>query len=205
MATGPVGEASVTQSGDVGGNGISRFYFQKVGGGSITAVEATAYLGHLNNFYLAINDRLPVGMLYQTQQEVRLQDAETGALLGFVLGSTSYVPVGGTVAAFGYPGGTGARIQWVTSSVVGRRLLRGATFIVPLAAATYSTTGFINSAVSAHLQSASFAMVTACLADGLQPVVYHRPAKGATSGGFAGAITATLCGQTPASLRSRRL
>jgi hypothetical protein len=103
-----------------------------------------------------------------------------------------------------YAGGNGIRINWKTSTLQGRRLIKGATYLAPLAANAFTSTGGINTVISANATAAASAYIAAMHTAVLYPVIWHRPAKGTTTGGMWGGIVAGVASTTPCSLRSRR-
>jgi hypothetical protein len=98
----------------------------------------------------------------------------------------------------------GARVNWKTSTLHGRRLIKGATFLVPLAGVGFGTDGSISPGLKSALDNGAASYLTAMTGATLYPVVWHRPAKGATSGGLDGIVFAGITSLTPAGLRSRR-
>ena len=198
-------EISVTQSGDTGGAGISRFHFQSPGGVVPAPSDLNTMTLSLKNFYAAIANRLPISVTWTVQQEVRILDVDTGILQAMAAAPSAQSPVQGAVAAASYPAGVGARINWRTGNVVDGRQLRGATFICPLAGATYANDGSINTAVTASLLTAANNLLTAASTGSVLMGVYHRPKKTGGDLGVFGPITVPTVGTTAASLRSRRV
>jgi hypothetical protein len=95
-------------------------------------------------------------------------------------------------------------VYWHTTTVHGRRLVRGAVYLTPFVQSAYGTTDGLAAATITKVQNAATALVTACVAANVIPVVYHRPAKGTFTGGVAAQITGASCTAQPGSLRSRR-
>jgi hypothetical protein len=198
-----VGEIQWHVSGDVGGVGISRFRFIRQDSGTITGADAHAAAVACQNVLGAGTQWLPTGVTWVCQPEVPIYDAQTGLVQGpLVLGTLPPSVVGGASGA--YPAGTGARINWRTSTLHGRRMLKGATFYVPLAGTAYAAGGDISSAVITQINTGPVNYLTAMAAAALEPVVWHRPLKGQTSGGVTGITYSGICSPVPASLRSRR-
>jgi hypothetical protein len=137
------------------------------------------------------------------QAQVDVYDVNTGVVQGPLLITALPATVTGTGAG-NYPAGTGGRLNWKTSTLVGRRLLKGSLFMVPFAPTAYAGTGSITTAVASALNTAATTYLNALTSATLYPVIWHRPAKGATSGGLTGIVYAGVMSNTPASLRSRR-
>jgi hypothetical protein len=206
MPAGLVSTFQVNSTADIGSIGMSRFHLQNgtdptspipngVANGVAAAIAA---------LYTAIKAFFPTTMSYQVQSTQSIMDVASG----LVQGSFSYPTVPGAVVGTGvgtYAGGNGARGYWHTATVINRRVCRGATYFTPFVQAAWSTTGGLTGANSLAITNAMSAYITAAVAAGAIPVVYHRPLKGATTGGIAAPITGASCGVQPGSLRSRRV
>ena len=124
-----------------------------------------------------------------------LIDVATGALTGAWTN-----PAGaGTItsgASNNYAAGVGAYVVWNTSLIVGRRRLKGRTFLCPLNSGDYDTSGSIAATPLGTLQTAANTLVGTT-----QLRVWHRP--GAVAGIAVSPISATVPDQVT-SLRSRR-
>jgi hypothetical protein len=126
---------------------------------------------------------------------------------GLVQGPLTVTSLPATVtgsASGSYGGGTGCRINWKTSTLNGRRLLRGATYFVPMGNNAYTGQGGISPVIAGNLTAAATTYLTAMTTALLYPVVWHRPPKKTFTGGVYGIVTAGVCSTTPAGLRSRR-
>lgn len=194
--------AQVDSSSDIGGVGINRYYLD---GGAVafsdTVLGAWAIL--IMDIYTAISAVVPGSVTYTFQPTVKIVEATSGGLITEVLPSAVPSPVVGEGTS-GYAGGSGARVYWHTGTVHGRRFIRGATYLTPLASAAYDSSGGIASSVVTTIQGAAEAYVAAAALVGGLPVIWHRPLKGATTGGVTGQIVAASVSQQPGSLRSRR-
>jgi hypothetical protein len=96
--------------------------------------------------------------------------------------------------------GTGVRIVWDTAGIRNGRHVRGATYLVPVGANVFDTTGRIVSATQQNLKTAAENLMIA-LAGGL--VVWSRP-KGFPNGQVS-AVTGVTVTENPTTLRSRRV
>jgi len=204
----PAGLVSVFQvnsTADIGSIGMSRFHLQNATDPTspIPNGVANGVAAAIAALYTALKAFLPTAMAYSVQSTQNIQDVVSGLVQGSFSYPTVPPPVTGTGVG-SYAGGTGARGYWHTATVINRRVARGATFFTPFVAAAWGTTGGISSSNQLVVSNAMSAYITAAVAAGGIPVVYHRPAKGTTTGGVAAVITGASCGPQPGSLRSRR-
>jgi hypothetical protein len=194
----------VNSTADIGSVGMSRFHVQQADGTEMPNGPANVTAAAIMAIYTALKSFFPTAMTYSIQPTYTVLDVASGQVQGSFSYSTVPAPVVGT-GVVGTAGGTGARGYWHTSTIVGRRVLRGATYFTPFTAAAYGTTNGIAASAQNTVSTAMLAYINALQAQTLLAVVYHRPAKGATSGGVAGVITGGSCGAQPGSLRSRRM
>lgn len=193
---------SVTQSGDIGGNGVSRFHILGDGTAQLTNTQLNAAATAITAFYSALHLLLPSAVLWQLATTSAVQTVETGALV-----AEQNIPVVPAITAglsASYPGGTGARVYWHTNQVKNRRLIRGATFIAPLIGTQYANNGALITSCATTIQAAAQAYIAAVTAATLVPVIYARPPKTLPGSGLVGNVVASSVGVKPASLRSRR-
>ena len=152
---------------------------------------------NLNTFFGAIKGQFPASLSWNipTSGDV-IQDSD-GAVTGAWTGGT-----GGSVVSTGtgvYPAGTGAYINWQTGTIVGRRRLKGRTFLAPLLSAAFDNSGTIATSTLSSMQAAA----TALAASGAL-VIWHRPTSIGAADGSSGAVTAGLIPDQVTSLRTRR-
>jgi hypothetical protein len=147
--------------------------------------------------------QLPSNITWSCEPLVNIYDSGTGLVQGPLTVTALPANVSGTPSG-SYGGGTGVRINWKTSTLQGRRLIRGSTYLVPLANTAYSGQGGITASIAANLTAACTTYLTAMTTAALYPVIWHRPLKGTFVGGTYGIITAGVASVIPASLRSRR-
>lgn len=189
--------------GDIGGIGVSRFRFVRQDAASITASDVNAAAAAVHGLFAAVTTQTPTAISWVCGAQVNVYDAASGLVQGPLVVTSLPGTVTG-VASGNYASGVGARVNWKTSTPVGRRLLRGATFIVPFASTAYTATGAVAPAVVGSLTTAATAYLTAMTTALLYPVVWHRPRKGTTSGGLTGIVFSGVASAVPAGLRSRR-
>jgi hypothetical protein len=194
---------TVQLSGDIGGVGVSKFHWQRKDATTPLQADCDSAGAALRALYNACIGVFPSAMSYQVLTEVPLFDVASALVSGIlVMSSTPAVVTGG--GGLDYAAGTGARINWKTTSIHNRRYLRGATFMVPLVAGAYTGQGAVAGATITTIQSAAATFLTALDTANLELIAWHRPAKGATTGGAAGLVFTGQVPSTPAGLRSRR-
>jgi hypothetical protein len=198
-----LGIIDFTIQGDVGGNGLSRVHFQRSDFGTIVSADANAAAAAWHGLWQAAHTEVPSAVIISPSSECKRIDPTTGAPIG--VANLTSVPgaVFGSSTAH-YAAGTGARIQWHTSQIHNRRLIRGATFLVPLTADAFTASGVLNATIQANYVTASAAVLAAMTAASLTLVVWHRPPKGSFTGGIGAVVTASSVLGEAAQLKSRR-
>jgi hypothetical protein len=192
----------VLVQGDIGGSGVSRWRFIRNDAGVTTVTDCNAAGAAVKAFYSAAQN-YPSAVTFAVQPTVEMFDIGSGLVQGsLVMSAVPAVVPGGSGAA--YAAGTGLRINWKTNQIVGRRLLRGATFLVPTGSTAFGSNGAVAPTYQATVQAAATAYVAAMTTANLVPVIWHRPPVGTTSGGVVGVVTGGTVSTTPAGLRSRR-
>jgi hypothetical protein len=193
---------SVTQTGDIGGAGISRFHVLGDGVTPMTNTQLNSVATAITTFYSALHLLLPSAVTWSMLPTSQVLTVETGALT-----ADQNIPVVPSITAgavANYAAGTGARVYWHTTQIKNRRLIRGATFIAPLSATGFATNGAVVGTTASTIQTAAVAMISALSGSSLVPVVYARPPKTLPGSGLVGNIVNATVSTKPASLRSRR-
>lgn len=199
-----VGEVAFHVQGDIGGTGVSRFRFTRQDAVSISGADCNVVAAAARAMLFALAAYIPTGITWTAVPQVNIYDSATGLVQGpLVISSLPATVTGSAGVAFG--AGLGARINWKTSALSGRRLLKGATFVVPLGPGAYSSSGAVTSTVVAAANTAAATYLNALTSATLYPVIWHRPAKGAHTGGVTGIVFAGITSAVPAGLRSRRV
>lgn len=198
-----VGVLAVTQNGDIGGAGISRYHALNTSSGTFTTADANAFASNLHTLYTAAAASAPTTITFTVGAVVQMIDVATGALVAEVPVASPPAAIPGT-GVESYAAGTGARVYWHTAQIRNRRLMRGATFFCPITTNDYTTTGLISTVTTAGYVTACTSYLTNMTTDALTPVVYGRPIPKGTTNGVTGTISTATCGTTPSSLRSRR-
>jgi hypothetical protein len=100
---------------------------------------------------------------------------------------------------------SGAALIWRTTHSMGRRLLSGRTFFVPLSSGAYFTDGRLNGTFRTAMNAAAATFVNR-VAAGVpgHPVVWHRPSSLGATDGSAWPVSSASVGLYPAELSARR-
>ena len=147
-------------SGFTGAPGYSIFYATQGGGAQNT----------FNAFWTGIKPYLNAGTSIHIPNTGDVIDPANGKKTG-VWGSGSASDVTGTVAG-GFAPQAGAVVRWNTAAFINGKGVRGRTFLVPLAALSFSSTGLITTTVAAAIQAAAQSLITT---NGNAMQVWHRP------------------------------
>lgn len=191
----------VITGGWVGGPGLSQIYFTGPTGPTVTLADANSAAAAVRSYYNTIRNAFSNAWTADVQPLVQVIEATTGALIREIaITPLLQVPGSGGVS-FG-PTATGAISSWHTGVVVGRKLLRGRTFLTPLTNTAYNSGGSLDATSAAALQVAGQAMIAAA---GQRFVVWHRngPAAGSSDGQYA-TMSACSVSTKECVLRSRR-
>lgn len=194
---------AVNVSGDIGATGISRFHVKRLDGTAPIAADCNSAGAALHAMYVSASAYMPTQTQWSFQSQCGIFDEATAELQGYV-NMTSVPAIVPGASSGSYPAGNGLRIDWLTATVRNRRLMRAATYMVPLASVAYTATGQVNGTVAAAFGGYAQTMLNALATASLELVAYHRPAKGTFVGGTSGPVTAFRVPVQPASLRSRR-
>lgn len=198
-----VAEIAWNVDGDIGGIGVSRFRFCRQDSADFTGADIEAAANATQNVLGAATAYTPSGITWTCNPEVNVYDAATGLVAPPWVITAVPSPITG-LGSGGHGAGLGARINWKTDTISNRRLIKGATYIVPLASAAFDSGGGVAAAVQTGLNTGTTAYLAAMAAASLNAMIWHRPKKGTTSGGITGVVIVGRCSPTPAGLRSRR-
>lgn len=200
---GSVGLMRALISGDIGGNGMSRYAFELPGATPPVPGDCGTAYTSLMNLYQRINTLIPSDITISFDGNVEVLDPVTGAVQANVESDVTIDNVFGGMSG-SYAAGVGARINWKTSSIFNRRFVRGCNFIVPLGSACYTSTGALTGDTTTAIAESAASYINDMTTGGLVPVIWGRPKTGTETGGHAGNIISGVVLQTPAGLRSRR-
>jgi len=197
--------SKVTQTGDAGGSGVSRFAWRTGGSGAPLPADASAAAFALNNLYNAMKSHFPSTVTHTFDPLVEYVDEVSALVSGTVVASSVPQPITGAGGQSGYPAGVGLRINWRTAFIHNRRFMRGCTFLVPLDGTSYGQGGNILGSVQSAAVTAATSYLTGMQGVLLTPVIYHRPLKGQVTGGVSASIQNATVEVAPSVLRSRRV
>ncbi len=168
--------------------GVSTFYGDPTSTAVVTAVR---------DFFDDIKGVFPGVVTWQFPNEGDIIDDANGGLLGS-WNTSSMPPLFGTLGSSYHAAGVGVRAVWNTGVVVGKRRLRGSTFLTNVGAGFFDSDGTLNGTAMNALQTAADDLA----ATGLLRV-WHRNSPGG-SDGVAHAVTSASIPDRITSLRSRR-
>lgn len=143
---------------------------------------------------------IPNEVTISFDSEVTEIDTATGQLVGAAPVTPPAALTGGSSAA--WAAGSGGRIVWSTNTIRNGRRVRGTTFMVPLHASSYTTTGVLQNTTITTLGTAASTYRTDMGGTDMIPVVYSRP-NGGNNGAFA-SIEGSSVPSLVANLRSRK-
>lgn len=178
----------VLWTGGVPGGGISTFYKDDT-----TPVD----LSNLKTFFTALAPFLPPAVVISIPNNVDSIRVSDGALQANIPATGSGTVTGGGNSA--YSAGVGAFINWQTGVVVGRRMLKGRTFVAPLAQGLASTDGTLNDSLRSSLDAAALALVAHA-----EYMIWHRPTPALPTSGDARVITSAQTIDRVTALKTRR-
>lgn len=194
----------VLLSGDAGGNGISRFAVTNATETELLATEADSVTAALHAMYTSWASLLVNNYTIEISPLYKAVLASSGLIVANGSGTTTPTAIISATSGT-HTAGVGARANWRTNTIKGRRFIRGATFITPLVSAAYATDGSVSPTTAGTLRVAATGYLTALNTATLLPVIWARPtSKTATDGEVGGVISVTVS-LVAASLRSRRV
>lgn len=163
-----------------------------------TPADASDAANSMYSFFDQITGQLPQDVIINISEEGAVVDDATGKQVDIVALASQSTVTG--VGAGPYSAPSGCAVRWNTAGVVGGRLVKGHSFIVPLANLAYQTDGSLASAAVTALQNAADASIAT---QALPRVVYSRPTATRPLGVFSPITTASIPDRA-AVLRSRR-
>lgn len=180
----------------VTGPGTSVFH-GRIATASTAGAAAQDFADRVRLFFGEVRGLIPTGVSWDFPGEVTELDTTTGVLED-VHAITPPSATTSSGAAGNHSRPSGARIDWLTSSITAGRRLRGRTFLVPLYSAGYDTTGTIASTTLTTLNTAAANYIDAGVFADCQPAVWSR-----THGVLADIVSKSITDRATV-LRSRR-
>lgn len=171
------------------GSGLATHYFSDG--------TAAGHLAALRTLWSSFAGSMPSSVTIRVPGSGEVIDPTTGNITGTWAGTAPALVTG--AAAGAYAAGVGMRVRWYTNTTVNGRLVKGSTFVVPLAVGAYESDGSILPGVVSANQTA---IDTAVSAFGTDFRIWHRP-KGALAGGAHQVVNGVLVDRT-SWLTSRR-
>jgi len=163
-----------------------------------TPADASDAASSMYNFFNQITGQLPQDVIINISEEGAVVNDATGKQVDIVALASQPTVTG--VGAGPYSAPSGCAVRWNTAGVVGGRLVKGHSFIVPLSNSAYQSDGSLASAAITALQNAANASIAT---QALPRVVYSRPTATRPLGVFSPITTASIPDRA-AVLRSRR-
>lgn len=163
-----------------------------------TPVQAELELTTMHDFFNVLKAQLPTDVTISFQTDMALIDSTSGQQTGQVSVADPGQVTGTGSGAYASP--TGALVRWTTDVFRNGRQVRGRTFLVPLIASSYDTTGSLTPAAVTLFQTAANGSLTS---GDLPRVVFSRPPAGGGAGA-ATAVTGFVVPDLAVILRTRR-
>jgi len=196
----PLGKVQVISTGFTGAPGLWQFYWNGAAAGAFTNADATAAVAAVRALIDGCKTAIGAAASMQVQSAVEVLESTTGQLIG-VEAATPVAVVTATGSGTNLMA-EGPLIQWFTSLVVNRRLLRGRTFLTPSASSALAVTGVVAPTVMTAILAATAGYIAT---SGPSPVIWHRPVPFSTgNNGVASEIVSSQVPSKVAILRSRR-
>lgn len=172
-------------------------------------LDPGTFLPALRAWWADIAPHLPISMAMQVESTGDIIDSVSGNLTGTWTGPVQAPVQGGGTSA--YSAASGVVVTWFTGTILDNHRLRGRTFVVPVAGASYDVVGTLGELPLSDFRTSSVAFVTASAANFViwhrpflgAPATATRPARPARAGGHA-IVTSSRVLDKVAVLRSRR-
>ena len=194
-------------SGTSGGPGITQIALLGAVGGSWNPGGEQAAVNAMRAFWDSVKAYLPNELTLTVSPVVDYYNRETGVLLGSNIAATPPAAVIGTATGV-YAGGAGLKVTWETGQIRDGRRVRGATYVVPLDSASFTTTGTISPTTKTAFNNAAATFKSAIVTGNMAVGVWSRPRENHPTlpdrDGAAFEVTQGVCSSKSAILRGRR-
>lgn len=143
-----------------GGPGVSTLYF----------ADAAAAQDDVRTFFVSVAASVPNDVILQEESFGDVIDDTNGVISGTWVGANSLPKTGEGIGVYAAP--VGFCIEWLTAAIVGRRRLRGRTYLVPQMPTVFDTDGsLLPASQNAFITDAQ----TLVAAQGANMRVWSRP------------------------------
>lgn len=160
-----------TWTGGPSAPGLTTFALEYDGAGNLDGA-----LTAVQTFWTSLKDSIQGGYQLQVQPVVELHNETTGELSG-EFAAASAKPTLQTQNTSAFAAGVGARIDWRTLVIKNGRRVRGRTFVLPLATASYEVNGTIAEVTRTGIGTAATKLITDLDAAGTSLAVWSRPSE----------------------------
>ena len=144
------------------------------------ALDAGVFVADLENFWTTAGTLFMADVTLQVENAGDIIDDTTGVITG--AWTSGVFPVSHGTGTGNYAAPAGVLIEWMTSTILDGRRIRGKSFIVPVGLPNFTPAGQVDASVVANLTANGVTLVTGTPGN---MVIWHRPRK-------ARAATATL-------------
>lgn len=190
----------IVTSGYIGGPGVNVLHLSAGTSGTWTQENLDGAFEELNSVYDSLKNMYPTEVDILPDAEIQEIDEVTGNIVN-VWTQTGWADVvGGTSGSTAISRGACLVAAFATDIWHEGKRLRGRSFLGPITTNALTGTGQTD-ASWVELVEDSYVALTSGV--GPRLAVYHRPASGASSGGYYGDVVEVRCGLHPSNLRSR--
>jgi hypothetical protein len=165
----PIYQTTTTWAGASGLPGYTNLFFDAPG--VDVAAEIVSVADAVADFWNALSPGLASGVTLTTSAEIRQLDPATGALETLWAISPSPSPVGGGGSGVG-PSPAGGCISWNTGEVHAGHVVRGRTYLVPIALNVFQSDGTLTSGFVTIMNDAAVGLIGH---SGPDFVIWSRP------------------------------
>jgi len=173
------------------------------------SIDTVTLPASVHNFWDALKGSLPTDFHAQVEGAGDIIEDTTGELTGAWTGVQPLQVVGLVGGSYAAP--VGLVVDWLTSTILDGKRVRGKTFVVPVGGSSFESDGSPDAGTIATFQAAGAALIAA---EGGLLCVWHRPRVARPADGSRPAVTARAGGHAEvtscsvpnlaAVLRSRR-
>lgn len=196
----PIIRVKINWTGFIGAPGYTNLFFETTAADPWDQTYVEAAVDKVDAFLGAFPTYLPTGLAVAIDPTVAELDEVTGTLTAAWTVTPPATRTGSSATAYG--AGSGLCVTWVTGEVQNGRLVRGRTFIVPLAGAGYDNDGSIYGTLLTAARAAATTLTSD--SDGARLVVWKRPNPIIPITGGAYNVIGSNVSDKAAQLRSRR-